>query len=147
MNNYQTTSYIYNQRSEILVPTRKGATYHGVSNHKPLVHYQGVYTDIEFYIQDTDRKPINLQTLSFTAHVLQKDKIVILTKALIPHDYDRGIAILRFDNDDLYYNTDPGLYTIVVTYTDQHGREYALHSDQNMKASYTLEVRELLNLG
>lgn len=147
MNNYQTTSYIYNQRSEILVPTRKGTTYHGVSNHKPLVHYQGVYTDIEFFVQTTDRKPENLQTKTFTAKVLNNNKTVILTKTLIPFDYDRGIVILRFDDQDLYTNTDPGLYSIIITYTDEFGREYALHSDQNMRASYVLEVRELFNNG
>lgn len=140
--NYQSTAYIYNQRSEILVPTRKGTTHHGVSNHKPIVVYKDVHTDIEFFVQTTDRKPENLQTKTFTAKVTDKDKNVLLTKTLIPFDYDRGIAILRFEPTDVG-NIDNGLYNIVITYTNEFGREYALHSDQNNRVSYVLELRDL----
>jgi hypothetical protein len=140
--NYQSTGYIYNQRSEILVPTRKGTTYHGVSNHKPLIAYQDVDTDIEFFIVSTDRKPENLQTKTFNAKVVDNDKTTVLNKSLIPFDYDRGIALLRITQSEIADIT-PGLYNIIITYTDNSGRTYGLHSDQNNRLSYVLEVRDV----
>ena len=59
--NYQGTAYSYNQRSEILLPTRRGTTYYGTQNHKPLIAYEGVVTDFEFFVSNTDRKPVSIE--------------------------------------------------------------------------------------
>ena len=53
---YQATIYQYNQRSEILIPERRGTTYYGPDNHKPLVVYRGLNIDIDFFVKDTDNK-------------------------------------------------------------------------------------------
>ena len=49
---YQATVYQYNQRAEVLVPQRRGTTYYGPDNHKPLVVYRGLNHDL-IYLQRT----------------------------------------------------------------------------------------------
>ena len=42
---YQGTIYEYNQRAEVLAPTRRGTTYYGPDNHQPLIAYRGLNID------------------------------------------------------------------------------------------------------
>lgn len=139
--NYQGAAYIYNQRSEVVVPDRKGTTHHTAYNHKPFVLYTDLDVDFEFFVTDSDRKPIDLQTKTFSARVVDSEKNTVLTKTMIPFDYQRGIALLRITQSESAALT-AGLYSIVITYTDGNGRTYGLYSDQNARVSYTLEVRD-----
>jgi hypothetical protein len=139
--NYQGTAYSYNQRGEIIIPTRKGTTYYGAHNHKPLVIYTNLDTDLEFFITNTDRKPINIDGKTFSASVIDRNsKSIVLTKTLIPNNYDLGNVIMRISQGDSSTLT-PGLYDLIITYTDEQSRTYGLHSDQNNRISYVLEVK------
>ena len=46
---YQATIYDYNQRAEVLIPERRGTTYYGPDNHKPLIAYRGLNVEFEFF--------------------------------------------------------------------------------------------------
>ena len=49
---YQATVYQYNQRSEVLIPQRRGTSYYGPDNHKPLVAYRGLNVEFDFFVKD-----------------------------------------------------------------------------------------------
>lgn len=139
---YQGTAYSYNQRSEILLPTRRGTTYHGVQNHKPLIAYVGIYNDFEFFVSDTSRKPVSIENKTFEARVVNRTtNQVLLTKTLTPIDYTVGSVLLRLTEDDTA-NLAPALYDVTITYTDSETREFGLYSDQNARLTYVLEVKE-----
>ena len=61
---YQATVYQYNQRSEVLIPQRRGTSYYGPDNHKPLVAYRGLNVEFDFFVKDTDRKPVSYTHLT-----------------------------------------------------------------------------------
>jgi hypothetical protein len=141
MMSYQGTAYKYNQVSEIIVPTRTGTTYYGPRNHKPLVIYTGLNTDIEFFVKTTDRKSVNIDGKTFVATVVERDtNNVRLTKTLVNFDYERALLLLQINQDDSSSLT-AGLYELVITYTDSESRVYGLHSDENNRISYVLEVK------
>ena len=139
---YQGTAYSYNQRSEILLPTRRGTTYHGVQNHKPLIAYVGVYNDFEFFVTDTSRKPVSIENKTFSASVVNRTtNQTMLTKTLTPIDYTLGTVLFRLTEDDTA-NLTPALYDVTITYTDSESRNFGLYSDQNARLTYVLEVKE-----
>lgn len=139
---YQGTAYKYNQVSEIVVPKRTGTTYYGPRNHKPLVIYTGLNTDIEFFVKDTNNKPVNIDGKTFVAKVVEREtNNVRLTKTLVNYNYDRGLVMLQVNQDDSS-SLRFGLYDLVITYTDSESRTYGLHSDENNRISYVLEVKE-----
>ena len=139
--NYQGTAYSYNQRSEILLPDRRGTTYHGVQNHKPLIAYVGIFNDFEFFVTSSNRKPVDITNKTFTARVVNRNTSnVILTKSLTPVNVDTGSLLLRLTQDDMA-NLSPALYDITITYTDSESRDFGLYSDQNARLSYVLEVK------
>lgn len=139
---YQGTAYSYNQRSEILLPTRRGTTYHGVQNHKPLVAYTGVHTDFEFFVTDTNRKPVSIVSKTFVASVVNRTtQKVIISKNLTPLDYNAGSVLFTLTEADTA-NLEPALYDVTITYTDSESRTIGLYSDQNARLSYVLEIKE-----
>jgi len=140
--NYQGTAYSYNQRAEILVPNRRGTTYFVPQNSKPLVIYTGLDTDIEFFIADSGRKPVNLNGKTFVAQVVDRTSdSVRLTETLIPIDYETSNLIMRISQDDTA-DLVAGLYDLIITYTDPQSRTFGLLSDQNNRISFVLEVKE-----
>jgi hypothetical protein len=139
---YQGTAYSYNQRAEILIPTRKGTTYFAPHNYKPVVIYTSLDSDIEFFVRDSDRKPVNLNGKTFVAQVV--DRIsgnVRLTETLIPVDYETSNLVMRISQDDTV-DLEEGLYDLIITYTNPQSRTFGLMSDQNARISFVLEVKE-----
>lgn len=142
-NMYQATLYQYNQRSEILIPERRGTTYLGPDNHKPLVLYRGLNIEFDFFVRNTDRKPQTLHNKTYQAHILYQGRTV-LTKTLINRDYDNGILVLKLDHEETL-QLDVKYYDIIVTYNDGHTTgNWPGTSDHNMRATYVLEVRDAL---
>lgn len=138
---YQGTAYNYNQRAELVLPSRRGTTYNQPQNHKPFIIYSGIDSDIEFFVSDTDRKPIDLEGKSFTAKIIDRySKAVLVTKTLIPLNYDQGGVVMQISSSDSG-SIAAGLYELVITYTNDNGRQYGLYSDQNARLSYTVEVK------
>jgi len=139
----QASIYQYNQRAEVLVPTRTGTNYYGPSYNKNLVAYKGLNIDIEFFAKDTDRKPQPLHNKIYTATIIDRiSKAVIITKSLQPIDYDNGQLILKLDSSET--NTlDTTLYDMIITYkvTGDTG-SYAGNSDQNSRIIFTLDVKD-----
>ena len=81
---YQGTIYQYNQRAEILIPERRGTSYFGPDNHKPLICYKGLNIDIDFFAKDTDRKPQSLHNRTYTCKIIDRTSgAVIINKQLI----------------------------------------------------------------
>lgn len=139
---YQGTAYNYNQRSEILLPTRKGTSHYGPQNHKPLIIYNGLDCDLEFFVRDTNRRPVSLHNKTFVAKVVDRiSGSVRLSETLVPIDYDTGNLVMRISQDDSS-GLDAGLYDIVITYTDAQSRTFGLNSDQNNRISFVLEVND-----
>ena len=139
--NYQGTAYSFNQRGEILLPTRSGTTYYGAQNHKPLYAYTGLDHDIEFYVVSSDRKPVNLTGKSFVAKIVDRSSnSVRVTKTLVSVSNQSGLLIMKLTSDNTSSLT-AGLYDLFITYTDQDGRTFGLQSDQNSRISYVLEVK------
>lgn len=140
--NYQGTAYSFNQRGEILLPTRSGTTYYGAQNHKPLYAYTGLDHDIEFYVINSDRKPVNLNGKTFVAKIVDRESnSVRVTKTLVPVSNQTGLLIMKLTGDNTS-SLDFGLYDLFITYTDGDGRTFGLQSDQNARISYVLEVKE-----
>ena len=140
---YQATVYQYNQRSEVLIPQRRGTSYYGPNNHKPLIAYRGLNVEFDFFVKDTDRKPQSLHNKIFTATVLDRNsKASLLTKTLVPADYDKGQLVLKLDHEDTLA-LDAKLYDLVVTYTvtDVPG-SYGGSSDQNNRITFVLELKD-----
>ena len=140
---YQATVYQYNQRSEVLIPQRRGTSYYGPNNHKPLIAYRGLNVEFDFFVKDTDRKPQSLHNKIFTATVLDRtSKASLLTKTLVPADYDKGQLVLKLDHEDTLA-LDAKLYDLVVTYTvtDEPG-SYGGSSDQNNRITFVLEIKD-----
>ena len=140
---YQASLYQYNQRAEVLVPQRRGTTYYGPDNHKPLVAYRGLNVDFDIFVKDTDRKPQSLHNKTYTATILDRtNKTSVLTKTLIPTDYDKGHLVLKLDHEETILLSEK-LYDLVVTYTvlGQVG-SYGGSSDQNNRITFVLEVRD-----
>lgn len=139
---YQGSAYNYNQRGEIVVPKRTGTTYYGPRNHKPLVIYTGLNTDIEFFVKDTDRRSFNINDKTFVATVVERDtNNVRLTKTLINYNHDRSLVLLQVTESDSMSLT-AGLYDLVITYTSVDARTFGLYSDENSRISFVLEVKE-----
>lgn len=140
---YQGTIYEYNQRAEVLVPTRRGTTYYGPDNHQPLIAYRGLNVEFDFFVRDTNGKPQSLLNKTYTANVLDRSsKASILTKNIVPHDYDKGQLVLKLDHGETSALT-AKLYDLIVTYavTGTAGN-YGGTSDQNSKITFVLEVRD-----
>jgi len=141
--NYQGTAYNYNQRSEILLPSRTGTTYYSPQNHKPLIAYEGINNDFEFFVSDTNRKPVSLANKTFTARVNNRTtNVAVVTKTLISLDTtDAGSLLLRLSESDMG-KLSPALYDITITYTKPDSSVFGLYSDQNARLTYVLEVKE-----
>ena len=140
---YQATVYQYNQRAEVLVPQRRGTTYYGPDNHKPLVVYRGLNHDFDLFTKDTDRKPQSLHHKTYTATIIDRtNKAQVLIKTLIPTDYDKGHLVLKLDHEETIL-LDEKTYDLVVTYTvDSTTGFYGGASDQNHRITFVLEVRD-----
>tara|TARA_Y100000385_G_scaffold286262_1_gene347928 strand:+ start:654 stop:1430 length:777 start_codon:yes stop_codon:yes gene_type:complete len=139
---YQATVYQYNQRAEALVPERRGTSYYGPDNHKPLVAYRGLNIEYDFFVKNTDRKPQSIDNKIYTATILDRtSKSSVLTKTLVPVDYAQGQLVLKLDHEETL-NLEAKLYDLVVTYkiTDVAG-SYGGTSDQNSRVTFVLEVR------
>jgi len=140
---YQATLYQYNQRAEALIPERRGTLYYGPDNHKPLVAYRGLNIEFDFFVKNTDRKPQTLHNKTYTATLLDRTtKSSVLTKTLVPDDYDLGKLVLKLDHNETLALT-AKLYDLVVTYTitDVQG-SYGGSSDQNNRITFVLEVKD-----
>tara|TARA_B100001057_G_C22514783_1_gene819415 strand:- start:15 stop:791 length:777 start_codon:yes stop_codon:yes gene_type:complete len=140
---YQATVYQYNQRAETLIPQRRGTSYYGPDNHKPLIAYKGLNVEFDFFVKDTDRKPQSLDNKTYTATVLDRtSKASVLTKTLIPTDYSEGKLVLKLDHEETLL-LDAKLYDLVVTYTvtDVAG-SYGGSSDQNNRITFVLEIKD-----
>ena len=139
--NYQGTAYSYNQRAEVLLPTRRGTTYYGSQNHKPLIIYKDLDIDIEFFVIDTDRKPVQLTNKTFVAKIIDRTtNSVRVSKTLVPVN-SFGSLVMRISQDDSA-SLNAALYDLVITYTDTDGRTFGLQSDQNSRISFVLEVKD-----
>ena len=141
---HQGTIYQYNQRAEILIPSRNGTTYYGPDNHKPLVCYRALNMEFDFYVKNTDRKPQSLQNKTYYADVIDRTSLnSVLRKQLVPHDYNNGLLILKLDHEETS-QLDAKLYDVQITFQDDSRPigYYAGTSDQNMKLTFTLDVRD-----
>tara|TARA_B100000035_G_C21010786_1_gene559535 strand:- start:744 stop:1520 length:777 start_codon:yes stop_codon:yes gene_type:complete len=139
---YQATVYQYNQRADALVPTRRGTSYYGPDNHKPLIAYRGLNVEIDLFVKDTDRKPQSIHNKTYTATIMDRTtKSSVLTKTLVPVDYEQGQLVLKLDHEETLA-LDAKLYDLIVTYkiTDVPG-DYGGTSDQNSRITFVLEVR------
>ena len=140
---YQATVYQYNQRAETLIPQRRGTSYYGPDNHKPLIAYRGLNIEFDFFVKDTDRKPQSLHNKIYTATVLDRtSKSSVLTKTLVPADYAQGQLVLKLDHNETLL-LDAKLYDLIVTYTvtDVPG-SYGGSSDQNSRVTFVLEIKD-----
>jgi hypothetical protein len=141
---HQGTIYQYNQRAEILIPERRGTTYYGPDNHKPLVCYRALNIDFDFYVKNTDRKPQSLHNKTYTCDIIDRTSLAsVINKQLIPHDYDNGLLVLHLDHEETS-QLDAKLYDIQITYTDQSvvAGSFGGTSDQNNRLTFVLEVRD-----
>lgn len=142
--NYQATAYRYNQRSEVLIPERKGTTYFSTSNHQPLVAYQGIVANIEFAMKDSDRCALNLVDKTFTAQIVDRStNAVVLTKVLIVINWDMAILCLHLTASELA-TLSTTLYDVIITYTESSDttKTYGMYSDQNFRFTFVLEVKQ-----
>lgn len=138
---YQGTAYNYNQRAEMVLPSRRGTTYNQPQNHKPFILYTGIDSDIEFFVSDADRKPVDLEGKTFIAKIIDRySKAALVTKTLVPLNPDLGGVVMQISASDSS-SISAGLYDLVITYTNQDGRKYGLYSDQNARLTYTVEVK------
>ena len=140
---YQATVYQYNQRAEALVPERRGTSYYGPDNHKPLIAYRGLNIEYDFFVKNTDRKPQSIDNKIYTATILDRtSKASVLTKTLVPVDYAQGQLVLKLDQDETNA-LDAKLYDLIVTYkiTDVPG-SYGGSSDQNSRVTFVLEIKD-----
>ena len=139
---YQGTIYQYNQRAEMLIPERRGTNYYGPQNHKPIVVYRGLNIDIDFFVTNTDRKPQTLHNKTYTATIVDRtSKAQVVKKNLIPIDYDTGKLVLQLTHAETFL-LDAKLHDLIVTYsiTDVVGN-YGGTSDQNMRISFVIDVK------
>ena len=140
---YQATVYQYNQRAEVLVPERRGTSYYGPDNHKPLVAYKGLNIDFDIFVKNTDRKPQTLHNKTYTATIIDRtSKASVLTKTLIAEDFDQGKLVLKLDHEETLA-FDAKLYDLIITYavTNANG-SYGGSSDQNSRITFVLEVKD-----
>ena len=140
---YQATVYQYNQRADALVPERRGTSYYGPDNHKPLIAYRGLNIEFDFFVKNTDRKPQSIHNKTYTATILDRtSKASILTKTLVPVDYAQGQLVLKLDHEETLA-LDAKLYDLIVTYkiTDVPG-SYGGSSDQNSRVTFVLEAKD-----
>jgi len=140
---YQGTIYQYNQRAEILIPQRRGTSYYGPDNHKPLCAYQGLNIQFDFFVKDTDRKPQSLYNKTYTATILDRStKASVLTKTLVPEDYDKGHLVLKLDHGETSALSVKS-YDLVITYTIAgDSGTYGGTSDQNHRITFVLEIKD-----
>ena len=139
---YQGTAYEYNQRAEIIIPNRAGTTYYAPQNYTPLSIYTDLDSDIEFFIVDNRRKPVNLNNKTFVAKLVDRNSnSVLLSETLVPVDYDKGSVIMKVTRDDSS-TLAPGMYDLIITYTDSNSRTFGLNSDQNNRISFVMEVKQ-----
>jgi hypothetical protein len=138
---YQGTVYNYNQQGEVVLPTRRGTTYYQPQNHKPFVVYAGLDHDIEFFVIDSDRKPVSIENKTFTVQIVDRNsQSIVITKTLVPINYNLGNLVLRLDQSSTG-TLSAALYDLVITYTDTSGKQFGLYSDQNARLTYVLEVK------
>lgn len=139
---YQGTIYQYNQRAEVLIPDRRGTVYYGPVNHKPLVVYRELNTDIDFFVKNNDGKPQTLHNKTYSATIVDRtSKAQVIKKNLVPVDYDTGKLVLQLTHAETFL-LDAKLHDLIVTYTvaDTTG-SYGGTSDQNNRLNFTLEVK------
>ena len=140
---YQATVYQYNQRAEALVPERRGTSYYGPDNHKPLIAYRGLNVEFDLFVKDTDRKPQSLHNKNYTATIIDRtSKASVLIKTLVPVEYEQGQLVLKLDHNETS-TLDAKLYDLIVTYTvtDVAG-SYGGSSDQNSRVTFVLEIKD-----
>ncbi len=139
---YQGTIYEYNQRAEVLIPTRRGTTYYGPDNHKPLIAHRGLNVEFDFFVRDTNGKPQSLHNKTYSADILDRStKASVLTKNVVPQDYDKGQLVLKLDHDETLALTAKA-YDLVITYavTGTAG-SYGGSSDLNNRVTFVLELK------
>ena len=134
---------LMDQRADALVPERRGTSYYGPDNHKPLIAYRGLNIEFDFFVKNTDRKPQSIHNKTYTATILDRtSKASILTKTLVPVDYAQGQLVLKLDHEETLA-LDAKLYDLIVTYkiTDVPG-SYGGSSDQNSRVTFVLEAKD-----
>lgn len=138
---YQGTAYNYNQRGEVVLPTRRGTNYYQPQNHKPFIVYTGLDVDLEFFVSNSDRKPADISNKTFTAQIVDRNsRSVRVNRTLVPLDYSKGSIVLRLDQA-VTGNLEAALYDLIITYTDADSNRFGVHSDQNARLTYVLEVK------
>jgi hypothetical protein len=108
-----------------------------------LIAYRGLNIEFDLFVKDTDRKPQSLHNKNYTATILDRDtKTSVLTKPLVPVDYDQGQLVLKLDHEETML-LDAKLYDLIVTYkiTDVVG-SYGGSSDQNSRVTFVLEIKD-----
>jgi len=139
---YQGTLYQYNQRADILAPSRRGTTYYGPDNHKPLVLYRGLNIEFDFFVKNTDRKPQTLHNRVWEAYINDRNGNTIIRKDLIPVDYDSGKLLLKLDHEETL-QLEVKLHDIVIIYNETGiAGSYGSASDQHFRLTFVLDVRE-----
>lgn len=140
----QASAYQYNQRAEVLAPTRTGTSYYGPTHARNLIVYKGLNTDIEFFVKDTDRKPQSLHNKTFSATIIDRlSKQSVHTQVLTPQDYDLGMLALKLTSGVTTNFQAPHLYDLVITYVvDGESGNFPLMSDQNNRITFAFEVKD-----
>lgn len=136
------TGYIYNQRGDVVLTNRTGTTRNIHSNYKPFVAYKGFDTKLTFFIYGEDGNPVQLQDKQIVATALKHNTHdVAFTTTLTNKTPESGKCELIISADDIY-DSDSGLYSLVLTYTDLTGSTSTIYMNKDKRVEYVLEIND-----
>jgi len=117
-----------------------GTTINSPLNYRKLEAFRGVDNEFFFFIKNQDRKAIDLNNIEInTSVVFRETRSSIINKKCQITDYNLGACKLILRSSDLH-NAEPGIYDLILTYTDNQGLILPLYADTNMRPSLTLEI-------
>ena len=108
-----------------------------------MIAYKGLNVEFDFFVRNTDGKPQSLLNKTYTANVLDRSsKTSILTKNLVPQDYDKGQLVLKLDHGETLALTAKS-YDLIITYTlSGDTGNFGGSSDLNNRITFVLEIRD-----
>lgn len=118
----------------------RATTINAPLNYRKQMLYKGFDNEFFYYVKTQNSKPLDLRGMTINATIINAvTNSAILSRKCEVVDYNTGL-IMFFTRSEKVSSIEPGLYEIVLSYTDTRGLTKPLFSDTNMRPGHVVEV-------
>jgi len=134
--------YKYDINIHLMLANDNNKTVNPPMNNKIIKVYKGVSTVLNFFIKDNDRKPVNLNSGTLTAYLVDHTtKSLLFSRELVEIENVTGKATLTISDVDLTV-IKSGFYELAVTLTNNDGQSLPLFVDRSDNTKVTIELKD-----